>query len=104
MTCLWQFAAACEVAVPTRRKRPVELGRVQPAVAPSVWWCRVSRGRAALPPTATKALATKSKRLPGVPSGVLDGPDLNLGLASALHAPLALGERERGVQNCFTGQ
>ena len=64
MTCLWQFAAACEVAMPTRRKRPVELGRVQPAVAPSVWWCRVSRGRAALPLAAPRALAAKLRRLP----------------------------------------
>jgi hypothetical protein len=67
LTCLAVCLAACEVAMTTRRKRPVELGRVQPTVAPSVWWCRVSRGRAAAHSVAiseSRALAAKLRRLP----------------------------------------
>ena len=66
MTGFRQFAA-CEVAVPTRRKRPVELGIVPPDI--TLW----SGGRAGEPRrtllllAAPGALAAEPKRLPGAP-------------------------------------
>ena len=84
--------AACEVAVPTRRKRPVELGIVPPDITP---WSGGRAGRAArtlLPLAEPGALAGEVPTTPWrAASRVSDGSDLNALLVS--HMPLAVASR-----------